>query len=194
MKNKNFIRILIFNIIETFIIFLIGNIFNVDIYKRIMFMVLFFLTRMIIGKPKHYNKAYRCALWSFLVFISLYSLSNLDMFSIILLTIFTGFVSTGKADINDMFMWKGSDLNQQVFEWVKFNQDNKKLIEYEHNLEKTDKRKYFIYIYRFKEFKKYSEIAELMETDPQRISDEVKIMSHFIEYSIRLSSNNEEDN
>ena len=119
---------------------------------------------------------------------------NLDNFSIILLTIFTGFVSTGKADINDMFMWKGSDLNQQVFEWVKFNQDNKKLIEYEHNLEKTDKRKYFIYVYRFKEFKKYSEIAELMETDPQRISDEVKIMSHFIEYSIRLSSYNKEDN
>ena len=39
-----------------------GNIFNVDMNIRIMFMVTFFLTRMIIGKPKHYNKAYRCAL------------------------------------------------------------------------------------------------------------------------------------
>ena len=87
MKNKDFIKVLIFNIMETIIIFLLGNIFDVEVSKRIMFMVLFFITRMIIGKPKHYNKAYRCALWSFLVFLSLYSISSLDMFSIILLTI-----------------------------------------------------------------------------------------------------------
>lgn len=192
MKNKNFIKVLIFNIIETVIIFLLGNIFNVDISKRIMFMVLFFLTRMIIGEPKHYNKAYRCALWSFLVFISLYLLSFLNTFSIILLTIFTGFISTGKADIKDMFMWGGSDLNQQVFEWVKFNQDNKKLIKYEHNLKDTDKRKYFIYVYRFKEFRSYSEISKLMDLNPRRVSDEIKIISHFIEYSIRLNPEKEE--
>ena len=188
MKNKNFIKVLIFNIIETIIIFLIGNIFNVEVYKRIMFMVLFFITRMIIGKPKHYNKAYRCALWSFLVFISLYSLSSLDMFSIILLTIFTGFVSTGKADINDMFMWGGEhSLNREVFDWVKFNQDNVELKEYEEKLKNTDKKKYYIFQYRFREFKSYKEIDELMDLGgTQRVTEELKIMSHFIEYSIRL--------
>ena len=102
MKNTkifDFIKVLSFNIIETVIIFFLGNIFNVNVNIRIMFMVIFFLTRMIIGKPKHYNKAYRCALWSFLVFTSLYSLSSLDLFAIILMTIFTGYISTGKADI-----------------------------------------------------------------------------------------------
>ena len=89
-------------------------------------------------------------------------------------------------------MWKGNNLNQRVFEWVKFNQDNKKLLEYEHNLEKTNTKKYLIFIYRFREFKKYSHIAELMDTDPQRISDAIQIMSHFIAYGIMLSSFNEE--
>ena len=60
------------------------------------------------------------------------------------------------------------------------------LIEYENNLKKTDKRKYFIFVYRFREFKSYSEISKIMDIDIQRISDEVKIISHFIEYSIRL--------
>lgn len=184
----SFVKVLFFNIMETVIIFLLGNIFDVDISIRIMFMVLFFLTRMIIGKPKHYNKAYKCCLWSCLVFLSLYSLSSLDMLAIIILTVFTGYISTGKADINSMFMWGGNDLNKQVFSWVKFNQDNKELIKYEERLKETDKQKYFIFEYRFREFKSFSEIANLMDMTTQRISEEIKVMSHFIEYSIRLDS------
>lgn len=62
----------------------------------------------------------------------------------------------------------------------------KKLIEYEAKLKETDKQKYYIFKYRFREFKSYSQIAKIMDMDGQRISDEIKIMSHFIEYSIRL--------
>ena len=137
MKNKNFIKVLIFNIIETFIIFLLGNMFNVDIYKRIMFMVLFFLTRMIIGKPKHYNKAYRCAIWSFLVFVSLYSLSSLDIPVIILLTIFTGFISTGRADIEDMYLCKAPNAKSKysdIEDYIKFNLLDDKLLEVENGI------------------------------------------------------------
>lgn len=187
-KVKNFIKVLVFNILETIIIFLLGEIFNVDVNIRIMCMGLFFLTRMIIGSPKHYKKAYMCALWSSLVFLSLYTLSSLDLFPIILLTIFTGFISTSKADINDMFMWTGEHtLNREVFAWVKFNQDNPKLKEYEEKLKCTDKKKYYIFKYRFREFKSYKEIDELMDLGgTQRVTEELKIMSHFIEYSIRL--------
>ena len=46
-KVLNFIKVLSFNIIETVIIFFLGNIFNVDMNIRIMFMVTFFLTRII---------------------------------------------------------------------------------------------------------------------------------------------------
>lgn len=181
-----FIRVLCFNLLETVIIFLLGKIFNVAISLRIVLMVLFFLTRMIIGKPKHYNKAYRCMIWSALVFVSLYALSSLDFIVIILLTIFTAFISTGEADIQDMFMWGGNKLNNDVYDWVKFNQNNEKLKQYEENLKETDKKKYFIFIYRYRELKSYSEISKIMDIDIQRICDEINIISHFIEYSIRL--------
>ena len=83
-------------------------------------------------------------------------------------------------------MWGGNALNNEVFNWVKFNQNNEKLIKYENDLDKTDKRKYFIFRYRFREFRSYNEIAKLMGLPTQRISDELNTMSHFIEYSIRL--------
>lgn len=186
VKIINFIKVLIFNILETVVIFLLGKVFNVKMSIRIVCMVTFFLTRMIIGEPKHYKKAYMCALWSSLVFLSLYSLSSLDLVATIILTIFTGFISTGKADICDLYMWGGNKLNNVVFDWVKFNQNNNQLLDYERKLKETDNRKYIIFQYRFREFRSYSEIAELMDIDVQRISDEIKIMSHFIEYSIRL--------
>ena len=185
-KILTFAKILIFNLVETLIIFLLGKLLNVPISTRLMFMVLFFLTRMIAGKPKHYKKAYQCAIWSFLVFLSLYTLSTLELPVIILLTIFTAFITTGKADINDMFMWKRNELNERVLEWTRFNLDNELLMKYKNDLKQRDKRKYYIYVYYFEEHKSFETISQIMDIDRQRIGEEVAIMSHFIEYGIRL--------
>lgn len=163
-KVLNFIKVLSFNIIETVIIFLLGNIFNVDMNIRIMFMVTFFLTRMIIGKPKHYNKAYRCALWSFLVFTSLYSLSSLDLIAIIFLTVFTGFVSTGRADTREMFMWKQNNSNyEDIEEYIKYNAMNDKLLDFEKKLKETDNVSFLIYKYRFREHLSFAKISERLD-------------------------------
>ena len=40
--------------------------------------------------------------------------TDLHIYVTILLTIFTGFIVTGKADINDMFMWKGRKSNYEA--------------------------------------------------------------------------------
>lgn len=183
---SSFIKSLLFNIIETIVIFMIGLIFELSANYIITLMLTFFLCRMLCGQPKHYKSAYKCFVWSTLTFTSVYALTDLHFLVVILLTIFTGFISTGRANIEDMFMWKGNSLNNQVFDWVKFNQSNDKLLKYENDLKQNDKQKYFIFKYRFREFKSYTEIFDLMEMDIQRISDELKIISHFIEYSIRL--------
>lgn len=185
---SNFIRSLAFNIIETAVIFMIGLIFELSANYIITLMLTFFLCRMLCGQPKHYKSAYKCFVWSTLTFTSVYALTDLHIVVVILLTIFTGFISTGKADIKDIFMWGGNTLNNQVFDWVKFNQSNQKLLKYENDLKENDKQKFFIFKYRFREFKSYKEISELMDMDIQRISDELKVISHFIEYSIRLDN------
>ena len=176
-KDKVFtlLRILIFNIVEIVIIFLFGKLFNIDINIRIMFMVLFFITRMIAGNPKHYKKAYQCALWSVLVFLSLYTLSTLELPVIILLTIFTGFISTGKADITDGFMWKGKNTKyNDIEEYIKYNSMETKLIEYEEKLKSQDNLTYLIYKYRFKDKLTFSEINERLDLENPRIVEKLE--------------------
>ena len=175
-KNKviTFVKILIFNIVETIIIFLLGNVFDVEMNIRIMFMVTFFLTRMVIGKPKHYNKAYKCCLWSSLVFLSLYSLSSLDLLATILLTIFTGFISTGRADINDMYMWKGKDTKyKDIEEYIKYNSMSDELINFEKKLKEQDNLLFLIYKYKFKESMTYTEMSEKLSLDNPRITEKL---------------------
>lgn len=186
MKNTkvlNFLKVLIFNILETVIIFLLGKVFNVDVNIRIMFMVLFFLTRMIIGKPKHYNKWYRCCLWSCLVFMSLYTLSSLDILAIILLTVFTAFISTGKADINEIYMWKGkSSKYSDIDEYIKYNSMDNTLLEFEEKLKKQDSLLFLIYKYRFKENLTFQEMSERLDIDTARISEKIENIA----FSIRI--------
>lgn len=173
-KVLNFVKILIFNIVETIIIFLLGKIFNVEINIRIMFMILFFLTRMIAGNPKHYKKAYQCALWSSLVFLSLYSLCNIELPIIILLTIFTALISTGRADITDTYMWKGKDTNYaDIEEYIKYNSMQTKLIEYEEKLKNQDNLTFLIYKYRFKDKMTFAQISERLDLENPRIVEKL---------------------
>lgn len=183
-KTKDFIKVLIFNILETIIIFLLGRLFNVDMNLRIMFMVTFFLTRMIIGKPKHYNKAYRCALWSFLVFLSLYSLSDLQLPVIILLTVFTGFISTGRADINDMYLWNNGSSSKyaDVQEYIEYHFLDKELLDLEEKIKNQDNLDYLIYKYRFKDKLTFSEISEKLNIDNPRIAERLDRIA----FAIRL--------
>jgi hypothetical protein len=175
VKVLTIVRILLFNIAETCLIFLLGKLFNVDVNIRIMFMGLFFIVRMIAGTPKHYKKAYQCALWSSLVFLSLYTLSTLELPVIILLTIFTALISTGRADINDMFMWKGKNSKySDIEEYIKYNSMETKLIEYEKKLKEKDNLTFLIYKYRFKDKMTFAEISERLDLENPRIAEKLE--------------------
>ena len=98
----------------------------------------------------------------------------------ILLVILANFSTTS------FLWWKRNELNERVLEWVRFNLDNERIIEYKQQLNKYDKKKYIIFIYYFEENKSFETISKLMDIDKQRIGEEVSIMSHYIEYGIRL--------
>lgn len=186
---KKIIRMLpsiILNIIEFLIVILIGKLLGLDIGKIMILILLFAVVRMQIKGAIHYKDWRRCLIMTSLFFLSLFIVERVDFLLALLITIFEALILTEKGNINDIFMWGGNSLNNTVFAWVKFNQDNDKLIKYEERLKESDKQKYFIFKYRFREFKSYNQIANLMDMDAQRISEEIKIMSHFIEYSIRL--------
>ena len=144
MKIKNFIFGLIFNIAETVLIFMIGKMLQLQTSYIILIMLVFFVSRLIYGEPKHYNKWYRCCIWSSLVFTSLFVLTNLDLLAIILFTTFTALISSGKADVTDMYMWKNVSKYQDVMDFIKYNEFSDVLLEFEEKLKNTDSLTYFI--------------------------------------------------
>lgn len=162
--------------------------FGIKAEHILAILIAFVLNKVIFGHSLHYKAWYLCLIWTILLFSSYYLLAKVNMTLAVFSTVGFVFLSniSNIKDLENLFFWGGNKLNNNVYDWVKFNQDNKKLKQYEENLKLTDRKKYFIFIYRYREFKSYSDIAKIMDIDIQRICDEINIMSHFIEYSIRL--------
>lgn len=177
---------IIFNVVEVSVIVLIGILLKLSINQIAIIFALFATIRISLGGSLHYKDWYRCMIWSTLIFLSLFVVAKQSLPFCIIMTLFSAYILTTKGNIKDIFMWGGCKLNQEVYDWVKFNQNNPQLLKYENQLKNTDNKKYIIFKYRFKEYKSYGEIAKLMDIPEQRVCDELKIISHFIEYSIRL--------
>lgn len=172
--NKKFWVSLFFNILETIIIYMIGLIFKVSHNEIIVMMITFFFTRLLCGKPKHFATWYRCLVWSLLVSTSLFALTDLHIFVILLLSAFTGYLSTGKADISDMYMWKGRNSNyQDIDDYIKYNPMSDELLEFEKKLKERDNLLYLLYKYRFKENLTYAQIAERTDLETPRVSEKI---------------------
>ena len=140
-------------------------------------------------KRIHANRLLHCFVLSIFFLLScliiykfsLNYMSNTDSMTLSILSIIlANFVTT------DCLWWKRNELNERVLEWTKFNLDNQELLKYKEQLKQNDKKKYYIFLYYFEEHKSQNTIAKLMGIDVQRVGEEISIMSHHIEYGIRL--------
>ena len=123
---------IIFNVTEFLVVILIGILLEIRMSNIIITILVFFIVRMLAKKALHYKSWKLCLLWSVLQMTSLFLTSMVGIHLGIISTIFAAIVLSGIGDIRDIFMWNGEhSLNKEVFEWVKFNQNNDKLKEYE---------------------------------------------------------------
>lgn len=185
-KFKKFLPTIIFNIAETGVIILIGMLLNVPITYIILILVIFLVTRGLLGKAIHFKTWYRCMIWSLLLMLSLFELFKVDLAICITFAIFTAYILTGKANINDMYLWKNSDdpsKYQDIIEYVKYNSLDDKLLEFEDKIRNRDKLEYLIYKYKFKENKTFNEMSELLDNMSNPI-----IVEHLdkISFALRL--------
>ena len=188
-----FIRVLAFNIVETVTIFMIGLALKLDWNYIIALMIIFFLTRAVCskafnGKPKHYRKAYKCFIWSALTFTSVYVITDLHIYVTILLTIFTGFIATGTADINDMYMWRGSSSKYDaLIKLVSISPNNLILLEHEEYWRKNYPIRFEIFRLFFRERKTYEEIVEELDLpDTNLIRRECKSIYDILQRPLNL--------
>ena len=163
---KRILPNLIFNIAETIVIALIGTCLDIPIKYIIMILLTFMITRGCFGKALHFKAWYKCLIWSTLVMLSLFVILKVDLTLSILFAIFNALIMTGRTNICDMYLWNRKDepsKYQDVIEFVKYNEFNDKLIEFEKKLKEKSDLEFLIYKYKFKDNKTFAEISELLD-------------------------------
>ena len=90
---------------------------------------------------------------------------------------------TGKSNIDDMYLWKGKKSNYaDIEEFIKYNEMEDKLIDFEKKLKDKDDLLFLLYKYRFKENYTFAEISERTGLENPRIAEKLEQIA----LSIRL--------
>ena len=184
-KFRKILPSLIFNIAETIIIALMGILLKLPINYIILVMLTFMIARGLFGKSLHFKAWYRCLVWSALIMLSLFVLLKVDLVVSITFAIFAAFIMTGKSNIYDMYLWKNYDepsKYQDIIDYIKYNELDDKLLEFESKIKRRNNLEYLIYKYRFKDGKTFNEMSELLDMDNPRIVEQLDKIA----FAIRL--------
>ena len=166
------IWIILFNLSEIICVYLIGRLINLSSNFTIILMLLFVLTRYILGRPLHYKSPYRCFVMTLLVFLSMFVVFKVNIYVCVLFTLFDAFILTGKGNIKDMFMWKGKSTQyQDIIDYIKYHPLDGKIKEFENKIQEQDNLSYLIYKYRFKDLLSFSEISNRLDIETNRITE-----------------------
>lgn len=163
--NKRVFKTLIFNIAETILIILIGKLLNLPINFIIITMLVFMISRGFFGKSLHFKAWYRCLIWSCLILLSLFLIVKIDLKISVLFSIFSAFIMTGKSNIEDMYLWKANNESKykDIEEYLKYNELNPQLLDFEETLKRKDNLLYLVYKYRFKDKMTFSQMSDKLD-------------------------------
>ena len=170
--NKKLVRSIIFNIAETALILLSGLALKLDLRYIVMIMLVFMISRGFFGKSLHFKNWYRCLIWSLLILTSIFVILKVDLVISILFAVFSAFIMTGRSNIQDMYLWNNRgepSKYQDIIDFIKYNELDNKLMEFEEKIKNRDNVDYLIYKYRLKDGKTFGEISELLDMDGPRI-------------------------
>lgn len=170
-KLKKILPTLIFNIVETLVIFMCGIALNLEIKYVLTIMLTFMISRGFFGKALHFKTWYRCLIWSTFIMLSLFVLLKVDLILSILFAIFSAFIMTGKSNIKDMYMWTGKVSKYDALkDFVAISPNHPILLEHEVYWRKNYPIRYEIFKMYFRENKTYQEIANIKGFDDNTIT------------------------
>lgn len=170
-KLKKILPTLIFNIVETLIIFMCGIALNLEIKYVLVIMLTFMISRGFFGKALHFKTWYRCLIWSTFIMLSLFVLLKVDLILSILFAIFSAFIMTGKSNIKDMYMWTGKISKYDALkDFVAISPNHPILLEHEEYWRRNYPIRYEIFKMYFRENKTYQEIADIKGFDDNTIT------------------------
>ena len=161
-KIKKLLPTLIFNIVETLIIFMCGLALNLEIKYILMIMLTFMISRGFFGRALHFKTWYRCLIWSSFIMLSLFVLLKIDLVVSVMFAIFSAFIMTGKSNICDMYLWTGKVSKYDALKnFVAISPNHPILLEHEEYWRKNYPMRYEIFQLYFRENQTYEYIAKL---------------------------------
>lgn len=170
-KLKKSLPTLIFNIVETLIIFMCGLALNLEIKYILMIMLTFMISRGFFGKALHFKTWYRCLIWSSFIMLSLFVLLKVDLVVSVMFAIFSAFIMTGKSNICDMYLWTGKVSKYDALKnFVAISPNHPILLEHEEYWRKNYPMRYEIFQLYFRENQTYEYIAKLKGFDDNTIT------------------------
>ena len=161
-KLKKSLSTLIFNVVETLIIFMCGLALNLEMKYILVIMLTFMISRGFFGKALHFKTWYRCLVWSLLILLSLFVLLKVDLVISIMFAIFSAFIMTGKSNVCDMYLWTGRISKYDALKnFVAISPNHPILLEHEEYWRKNYPMRYEIFQLYFRENQTYEYIAKL---------------------------------
>ena len=161
-KLKKILPTLIFNIVETLVIFMCGIALNLEIKYVLTIMLTFMISREFFGKALHFKTWYRCLIWSTFIMLSLFVLLKVDLILSILFAIFSAFIMTDKSNICDMYLWTGKVSKYDPLKrFIAISPNHPILLEHEEYWRKNYPMRYEIFQLYFRENQTYEYIARL---------------------------------
>lgn len=167
---------IIFNIIEILAIFIVGISLKLNIQTIILMFAIFSIVRIKLGGAMHYKNPIKCAIWSLLMFFSLFLISYAGLKVALPLVIFCAYILTTKGNIEDIFMWKRESNYNDIDEFIKYSikDERKKIIEqFETKLKNEEPQLYDIYLLRFKEGYKHYQIQKMIDISGSRLTEKL---------------------
>ena len=100
---------------------------------------------------------------------------GLIMLAFCIMSVFFSIILSSKGNIEDAFMWKGKNTNYaDIEEFIKYNEYDTRLIEFENKLKEQTGIEYLLYKYRFKQGLSYSQISEKLDIETPRIAEKLE--------------------
>lgn len=186
--KPNNIFILIANVVINITwVFLLGLFISKSLKNSLIIIAVWSLS-LFMGKAKHYKSPLKCFLMQVLFFSSLYLSTYINIYIACMFTVYTKFLLSGHADIDDneaeidnkpsfknFTLWKPStesSVHQPLIDYLKYNALTDEYLEAEKLLkEKVDTKTYLIYKRKFIDGYSYEKIAEEFNMANPRIKE-----------------------
>ena len=179
---------IIFNIVETLLLIFMAWMLKIGIVNTLLCFLTFQISRFYFKLPKHYKSWHKCLIWTLLLFTSMFVIVKINVFVGCLCTVFCTYILSGKADINDIYLWKKESKYKLLEDYIKYNRlcDNHKLIDIEKQLQEDNPELYIFYKRRFIEEKTFQEISNEFEIDNPRIVEKLDKIYLILKYALKL--------